>query len=272
MTRKTPDLRSHFGLASQPFTREITVKNLWRPPIYQQHLDELAETVRQRMSAAVLAPSGTGKTGLLRALKDHLPEARYRCGYVKVTSLSKRDMCREIATVTGIEPAGNYPNLVRKLQDTFSSYVGDEGAQPVLLLDEAQDMRLEVLAILRDLTNFEMDSRLVLSVVLAGDSRLEKLLRRQEVEPVRRRLAHVATLRLLSRDETRAYMEHRIAVAGGKELPFDHDAVDAVYEITRGNLRAVDHVAHKAMGYACEQGEAAVDTRLVLKARQSLLI
>ena len=112
------------------------------------------------------------------------------------------------------------------------------------LLDEAQDMRLEVLAILRDLTNFEMDSRLVLSVVLAGDARLEKLLRRQEVEPVRRRLVHVATLRLLSRDETRSYMEHRITIAGGKQLPFDHDAVDAVYEITRGNLRAIDHVAH----------------------------
>lgn len=272
MTRKTPDLRSHFGLTSQPFTREIAVKNLWRPPSYQQHLDELAETVRQRMSAAVLAPSGTGKTGLLRALKDQLPEARYRCCYVKVTSLSKRDMCREIATVTGIEPAGNYPALVRKLQGTFSSYAGEEGAQPVLLLDEAQDMRLEVLAILRDLTNFEMDSRLVLSVVLAGDGRLERLLRRQEVEPVRRRLAHVATLRLLSRDETRSYMEHRIAVAGGKDLPFDHDAVDAVYEITRGNLRAVDHVAHKAMGYACEQGDATVDTGLVLKARQSLLV
>jgi MSHA biogenesis protein MshM len=117
-----------------------------------------------------------------------------------------------------------------------------------------------------------MDSRLVLSVVLAGDNRLEKLLMRQEVEPVRRRLAHVVTLRLLSRDETRAYMEHRIAVAGGKDLPFDADAVDAVFDITRGNLRAVDHVAHKAMGYASEQGDATVDTRLVLKARQSLLM
>jgi len=272
MTKKNPDLRSHFGLTSLPFTREIAVKSLWCPPIYQQPLDELSETVRQRMSAAVLAPSGTGKTALLRALKDRLPEARYRCCYVKVTCLSKRDMCREIATVTGIEPAGTYPALVRKLQGSFSSYASDEGAQPVLLLDEAQDIRPEVLAILRDLTNFEMDSRLVLSVVLAGDARLEKLLRRQEVEPVRRRLVHVATLRLLSRDETRAYMEHRITIAGGKQLPFDHDAVDAVYEITRGNLRAIDHVAHKAMGYACGQGDATVDTGLVVKARQSLLL
>lgn len=271
MSRKKPDLRSHFGLTHLPFTREIAVKNLWCAPIYQQPLDEIAQSVRQRMSAAVLGPSGTGKTGLLRALKERLPEARYRCSYVKLTSLSKRDMCREIATVTGIEPAGTYPALVRKLQNTFSGYAGDEGVQPVLLLDEAQDMRLDVLTILRDLTNFEMDSRLVLSVVLAGDARLERLLQRQEAEPVRRRLAHVATLRLLSRDETRSYMEHRAAIAGAKNLPFDLDAVDAIYEITHGNLRAIDHVAYKAMGYACEQGDATVDTDLVVKARQSLL-
>ncbi len=133
-------------------------------------------------------------------------------------------------------------------------------------------MRLEVLTILRDLTNFEMDSRLVLSVVLAGDSRLERLLQRQEVEPMRRRLAHVATLRLLSRDETRSYMEHRIRIAGGKSLPFGHDAVDALYEVTRGNLRAIDHVARKAMSYACEQDVEVIDVSLVAKARASLLM
>lgn len=272
MKSNSPDFRSHFGLTSIPFTREIPVKDLWISPIYQDSLNELSDTVRQRMSAAVLAPSGTGKTGLLRALTDRLPQARYRCHYVKVTSLSKRDMCREIATVTGIESCGTYPTLVRKLQNAFEGYGPQEGVQPVLLLDEAQDMRLEVLTILRDITNFEMDSRLVLSVVLAGDARLERLLRHQEVEPIRRRLAHVATLRLLSRDETRSYMEHRIRIAGGKSLPFDHDAVDALYEVTRGNLRAIDHVARKAMGYACEQGIEAIDTSLVAKARASLLM
>lgn len=271
-TSDTPDLRSHFGLTSTPFTREIPVKDLWISPIYQEPLNELSDTVRQRMSAAVLAPSGTGKTGLLRALRDRLPQARYRCHYVNVTSLSKRDMCREIATVAGIEPCGTYPTLIRKLQSAFEGYGPEEGAQPVLLLDEAQDMRLEVLTILRDLTNFEMDSRLVLSVVLAGDSRLERLLQRQEVEPMRRRLAHVATLRLLSRDETRSYMEHRIRIAGGKSLPFDHESVDALYEVTRGNLRAIDHVARKAMSYACEQGIEAIDASLVAKARANLLM
>ena len=62
---------------------------------------------------------------------------------------------------------------------------------------------------LRSLTNFDLDSRLVLSIILAGDSRPQTLLQRQDFEPVRRRPAHVATLSLLARDQTRAYLKHR---------------------------------------------------------------
>ena len=47
-----------------------------------------------------------------------------------------------------------------------------ESLRPVIILDEAHDMRPEVLAILRVLTNFEMDSKLVVSIVLAGQPRL----------------------------------------------------------------------------------------------------
>jgi molybdopterin-guanine dinucleotide biosynthesis protein len=46
------------------------------------------------MSAALIAPAGAGKTALLRRLVAELPEARYQVSYVKVTSLSKRDLCR----------------------------------------------------------------------------------------------------------------------------------------------------------------------------------
>ena len=266
------DTRSHFGFHALPFTREIPVRDCWSSPIFEQPLNDLLHTVQQRMSAAVLAASGTGKTVLLRALGHKLPEARYRCHYVKVTSLSKRDLCREIANVLCLEPAGTYPALVRKLQDAFQNQAADQGLRPLLLLDEAGDMRPEVLAILRILTNFEMDSKLVLSVVLAGNQQLERLLERPDLEPVRRRLAHVASLRLLSRGETRDYMQHRILVVGGKDLPFDDPAVDAIYELTLGNLRAINYLARKALHKAAEKKLHTIDTTLVLEARKNLML
>ncbi|MBK8980720.1 MAG: ATP-binding protein [Planctomycetes bacterium] len=62
----------------------------------------MLRTLDARMSCAIIAPAGTGKTSVLRAVVARLPEARYSTHYVKVTGLSKRDMCREIAYAAGV--------------------------------------------------------------------------------------------------------------------------------------------------------------------------
>src|SRR5436309_12086802 len=166
-TDKPVDLRSHFGLTATPFTREIAISERWSAPLFDEPLEDLRRTIEQRMSAVLLAPSGTGKTLLLRALREQLPEARYRVQDVKLTSLSKRDLYREIALAAGVEPAGTYPTLMHRLQEHFRNQDQDDGRRPVLILDEGQDLRAEVLATLRLLTNYDIDSRPVLSVVLA---------------------------------------------------------------------------------------------------------
>ena len=259
-----------FGFRKTPFTRELAVNERFALPHQVEVADALAEAVHQRMSAALIAPAGTGKTVTLRVLVASLPEARYQVRYVKVTGLSKRDLCREIAAVCGLTPTGIYPALVRKLQDTFAQCVDTDGLRPVLVLDEAHDLRPESLAMLRLLTNFEMDSRLVVAVVLAGQPPLRSLLRRPDQVAMAQRLSHYATLRLLSRDETRAYVEHRCAVAGAQADLFDSDAYEALFEITHGNLRALDHLARKSLERAALAGAQAVSTGDVVEARKVL--
>lgn len=74
-----------------------------------------------------MAPSGTGKTVLLRTLCAAQPEARYRLHEVRVTSLSCRDMCREIAVAVSLEPVGTDPTLMRRLQQHFRTQSQDVG-------------------------------------------------------------------------------------------------------------------------------------------------
>jgi len=272
-TENPLDLRAHFGFHAAPFTREIPIDQRWRAELFVEPLTALQNTVEQRMSAVLMAPSGTGKTVLLRSLRSLLPEARYRVHYVKLTALTKRDLCREMAAAAGFDvPGGPYPIIVRKLQDGFRALADDDGLRPVLIIDEAQDLRPDVVAQLRILTNFDMDSRLVLSLILAGDGQLRFLLDRPQLEPIRRRMAHFASLRLLSRAETLDYMQHRVRVAGANNFPFDSQAVDAVFELSRGNLRAIDHLARKSLEFAAVESSAAVDPSLVTAARQKLLL
>jgi len=265
------DFHTRFHFRCTPFTRELTVAQRFSLGIYDDTLQALLRAVQQRTSAALIAPAGTGKTALLRALINKLPEARFRVHYVKVTGLSKRDMCREIAVACGAEPVGSYPMLVRRLQERFIRYHSQDGVRPVLILDEAHDLRPDVLDILRIINNFEMDSELVLSVLLAGQTPLRALLRRDVHESIARRLSHIASLRLLSRDESASYITHRCHIAGADQVPMDAGAIEALYAIACGNLRATDQLALKSLELAHDANVSVVDANHVAQARGLLV-
>lgn len=260
------DLRTEFRLNDMPFTCEMPIAKRLEFSFTTETLQGVFTAVERRMSAVITAPSGTGKTVLLRALCDKLPEARYDLRYLKVADITKRDMCREICSAIGIETVGSYPKLLRRLQERFASTLGTDGLRPVLILDEAHVMRPDVLAMLRLVTNFEMDSKLVVSIVLAGQNPLSGMLRRNELSDIARRISFYGKLRLLTREELLRYVKHRMAIVGSVKEVFAPDAMDAIYEFARGNLRATDYLALASLEVAVEHGKTVVESAHVAEA------
>jgi type II secretory pathway predicted ATPase ExeA len=84
------------------------------------------------------------------------------------------------------------------------------------------------------------------------------------------RLAHRARFELLSASQVEDYVRHRCAIAGATQAPFDADALTALHDLTRGNLRATDRLAHKALLLAHEAGAERVNTNHITKARGML--
>lgn len=266
---KIEDMNSRFNFRSTPFTREFDIADRYKVTAHEEELTHLIQTIEERMSAALIAPAGHGKTTLLRALAKKLPDVRYRVSYLKVADLSKRDFCREISHALGAQSSGTYPSLLRNLQERLSQ-IYQEGIRIVLILDEAHDFRPEVLGVVRLLTNFEMDSRLVVSIILSGQGGLTQLLKREELQDVASRLAHRAKLSLLSRKELLKYVEHRCFLAGSQTPPFATEALVALHECSHGNLRATDHLALKALQVAHSEDESIVTTNHITRARQML--
>jgi len=261
-----------FGCAEAPFTREFSTEKRYQLPFMEEEIKALVKVVESRMSGLIIAPAGTGKTSILRAVKKRLPASRYKVHYIKVTALSKPDFCREIARAIGAKPAGTFPALVRAVQEKLEESFTNDCIRPVLLVDESHDMRVDVLSMLRIITNFEMDSKLVASVILAGQPPLKPKLYEPGLEDIRQRLAHCCELRLLSREESKAYMKHRIKIAGGRKFPFDDEACDAVFELARGNLRAIDRISYKSMEIAAENNELSIGQNIVLTSRDQLWV
>lgn len=258
------------GFCRLPFTPEVGISDLFNLPMYEQTLTALRECIEDRLCAALVAPAGTGKTVLIRRLLAALPETRYRARYIKVTGLSKRDFCREICMAVDVPSRGSFPGLMRTLGEHFESVSNDHAMRPVVVVDEAHELRPDVLAMLRILTNFNLDSRLVLSLVLAGQPPLREMLRREDQVAILHRLAHLDTLRLLSRDELALYIRHRCSIAGAPKEPFDADAIALIFELSRGNMRATDRIARKAVRMACAAGDTVVTTGHITEARKYL--
>ena len=134
-----------FRFKSAPFTRELKIEHRLKVLNIEEQVTALKAVVDQRQSAVLVAPAGCGKTVALRALREQLPEARYKTTYVKLADLSPRDMCREVALGLGLQPAGLYPGLVRAVEERLRCGYIDSGIRQVIIFDDAHDIRPEAL-------------------------------------------------------------------------------------------------------------------------------
>jgi type II secretory pathway predicted ATPase ExeA len=261
-----------FHFTTVPFTREIRVEQRLKAPHIEEQVMALKAAIDNRQSAVLIAPAGAGKTVCIRALLSSLPEARYKTSYLKLTDLCARDMCRQIARHIGAPSSAQYPTLVHSIEETLRSGLAEQGRRQVIVFDEAHEMREQWLRMLRLITNFDMDSKLVVSVVLCGQTPLKERLLGPEMEDIRQRLVHFGELRLLTREETRGYIEHRSRVAGSPKAPFDTHAVEALFELSRGNMRALDQLCSKALELCDKAERNIVDQADVAAARSTLWI
>src|SRR5512142_341554 len=94
----------HFGLASEPFSKEIADHELWLPPSKKALIDELVEAAEARESVVLTGEPGAGKTCVLRALRHALPAERFRLTYCHNATLGRRDFYRQLCLALGLQP------------------------------------------------------------------------------------------------------------------------------------------------------------------------
>ncbi len=162
----------HFGLSGHPFSKEIEDSDLWLPPSKKGVVDELVEAVEEHASACLIGDPGVGKTSVLRALRQRLPQAGFRLTYCHNVTLGRRDFYRQLCHAVGITAAADSGSVFRAV----TAYVEDhsrERVHPVFLLDEAQLLQQAMLEHLHVLLNYEWDRRAWLSIILVGLPELE---------------------------------------------------------------------------------------------------
>jgi len=134
---------------------------------------------------------------------------------------------------------------------------------PVLILDEAQEALTQVLTELRVLASKELDSRQLLCVVFAGDSRLVDRFRTPELQPLGSRIRRRLTLDYASRDELLACLDHLRESAGSPTL-MTTELKSTLADHAAGNYRVLMNLSDELLAAAAERELPRLDEKLFL--------
>ena len=148
----------HFRLSAAPFSKEIEDEELWIPTTRATVVDELVDSGKQRGHSLLTGEPGVGKTCVLRALRQRLPEAGFRLTYCHNATLGRRDFYRQLCMAMGLSPKATAAAVFYEVSSHVKQ-LGEEKVHPVFLLDEAHLLHQDVLDHLHILANYEWDKR-----------------------------------------------------------------------------------------------------------------
>ena len=235
MTKKLLQL---YGLKWNPFAPDIPAEALVRTPKLDSFAWRLEHLAREGGFAAVFGDPGTGKSVALRLVAERLAALReVVVGVVTRPQAGLADFYRELGHLFGVPLAPhNRWAGAKALRETWLAHVDAGAFRPVLLVDEAQEARTDVLCELRLLSSADLDARAILTVVLAGDRRLQEKLRQPELLPLESRLRVKLLMDGATREELGQCLRHGLERAGSHKL-MTPELQGTLVEHAAGNYR-----------------------------------
>src|SRR6266496_209134 len=262
-------LLSTYGLTREPFTKDVAPSEMFQTEQLQEALQSLKAAIEGRTSAAVTGDSGCGKTCLLRALEEDLPQGRYRLHYAYNSTVNRRDFYRQISIGMGLEPHSSFAALHCSVSQHIQELASQHKLRVIIVLDEAHLLAIPVLEQLHILLNFEKDSKPWLSIILIGLPDLRETLKRNVLASLTARVPIRIHVPPLDADQVKLYIRHRMSTAGCRRDVFSDDALLLMSKATGGIMRQLDVLGDHCLVTALKAKSNIVDAAVVQKAIQA---
>lgn len=256
-----------YGLKYNPFLPDVPIGALYSYPKLENFCWRIEHSfIREGGFALVSGDPGMGKSVALRLLAERLKSVRdVQVGVVSHPTARLSDFYRELGDVFGVSlSAHNRWHSFKNLRERWLHHVESTLLRPVLFIDEAQEMPMTVLNELRLLTSTQFDSRLLLSVILAGDQRLNDKLRRDELLPLGSRIRVRFNAEYASTEQLMQCLQHLLTDAGNPQL-MTKDLMQTLCDHSMGNYRVLCTMANELLAVAEQQEKGQIDEKLYLE-------
>lgn len=264
--------KAFYGLNDNPFSIAPNPHYMFLSDRHREALAHLTYGLGETGGFVLLTGEvGTGKTTVSRCLLQQIPE-NTDTAFILNPSLTELELLATLCDELEIK-YGENPTL-KQLTDLISTYLltnHKNARNTVLIIDEAQHLRSEVLEQLRLLTNLETNTKKLLQVILIGQPELQQLLKRQDLRQLAQRITARYHLLPLNKDEIGLYVLHRLQVAGRHEPLFTRKAIAALHKHSGGIPRLTNLLCERALMAGYGQAKVPIDHKMVNQAAVEVL-
>ncbi|HEX6803394.1 MAG TPA: AAA family ATPase [Terriglobales bacterium] len=257
--------KEFFGLRANPFNVNPDPRYLFLTRHTEEALACLTYGIQSRKGFVLLSGEvGTGKTTLINKLLEWLRAQQVPTAFIFNSRMNVPQFLDYMMADFGIpcDTRSKSQVLLRLYNWLLERY--RDGETAVLIVDEAQNLADEVLEEIRMMTNLETFTEKLLQIVLVGQTELEQKLKQPNLRQLRQRLTLRAKTHPLTLEETKAYIQQRLRIAGsnGQQI-FEPEALAAIHRYSNGIPRVVNLICEHCLVSAFVDQQKAVSGTIV---------
>lgn len=249
------DFCKFFGFKKTPFPMEVPVKELLQLP------DMIG--VRERMNyllqtggvMVVTGEVGAGKSTALRWSKSHFHPAEVLILTVIAQGGSVGELYKQLCWSLDLQTrSGSRAFLIKTFRETIRKRIADKRQKILLIIDEANLLRTEVLTEIHTITQIDGEPNGRFSIVFCGQASFIDRITHHHAAPLASRVMARSHLSAITRDQMGEYIEHHLKIAGMRKKILTDAAIGAVHQSSAGVLRRANHLCRGALVAAAAEG------------------
>ena len=261
---------TYFSMKCNPFNKDVKLDYTYDTQDFKEMQGRLKYLLKIKGIGLFTGTSGLGKTYSIKYFCKNLNTSLYKVSYLTLSTVTVMDFYRSFCIELGIEPKARKIDMFKQIQERIKSLVKDRKITPVIVLEEAQYLRTDILNDLKMLLNFEMDSKDMVVLIMVGQPILNDVLARNVHEALAQRIVVNYTFNGMNLEEVKEYITTRLNIAGINENIFEEAALKAIASSSNGSVRKLNSLIKNCLLICSNANENVITANTVMLAENTL--
>ncbi len=261
----------YFGMEFNPFEKNNSLM-LTDTSDHKEMIHRLNFLTNSKGIGTFYGAPGLGKTTTLRKYVSSLNPMQYKVIYLQLTTITVHEFYRQLAEELGITAENKKLSNFKSIQHEITRLQKEKKITPVIILDEAQYLKTEVLLDLKLLLNFEMDSINRVVLILNGTPTLASVLNKPIHEALRQRVIISYDYKGITLEELKMYIKNKLQEAKCEIDIMTEQAYSAILNCSNLSLRTVNDLMTKCLMILANARTNNITTDIVMMANDDRIL